>query len=104
MGSGNQKNGKSSISGLNSRVIGICLALLFIFIFEFFLRTWCGVQCIRIGYEITEAMEQRERLREQKENLEIEITRLTSPKILNQIAGEQYGLATPKPEQIVVIP
>ncbi|MDZ7830884.1 MAG: hypothetical protein U5L07_03950 [Desulfobacterales bacterium] len=105
MGTSGRKNGKSAASGgLTSRVIGICLLLLFIFIFEFFFRTWCGVQCIRTGYEITDAMEHQEALLDMKKNLKIELARLTSPQNLGRIAEARFGLETPSPEQVVVMP
>ena len=104
MGTGNKKNGNIVGSGLTSRIIWISLLLLFVFIFEFFFRTWCGVQCIRTGYEITEAMERQEDMLEMKENLKIETARLKSPQALGLIAEKRFDLATPKPEQIVMIP
>jgi len=100
----NKKNGKAPSAGITSRTVGIFLVLLFIFIFEFFLRTWCGVQCIRVGYEITEATERQEDLLDRRKNLEIELARLRSPNTLNRIAEPRFGLVTPKPDQIVVLP
>jgi len=105
LGSRSRKNGKSVVRvGLTSRVVGICLLLLFIFIFEFFFRTWCGVQCIRTGYEITDAMERQEDLLDMKKNLKIELARLTSPQTLGRIAEARFGLLTPAPDQVVVMP
>ena len=63
MGASSRKNGKNAArAGLTSRVVGICLLLLFVFIFEFFFRTWCGVQCIRTGYSSRDARERQEDL------------------------------------------
>jgi len=105
LGSISRKNGRADAGvGLTSRVVGICLLLLFIFIFEFFFRTWCGVQCIRTGYEITDAMERQETLLDMQKNLEIELARLTSPQTLGRIAEARFGLVTPNPEQVVVMP
>lgn len=105
MGSTARKSGKNGAkTSSTSRVIGICLLLLFIFIFEFFLRTWCGVQCIRTGYEITGAMDRQEDLLDMQKNLKIELARLTSPQSLGRIAEARFGLETPKPEQVVVMP
>ena len=105
MGASSRKNGKTAAkAGLTSRVVGICLLLLFVFIFEFFFRTWCGVQCIRTGYEITDAMERQEDLLDMQENLKIELARLTSPETLGRIAETRFGLVTPGPDQVVVMP
>jgi hypothetical protein len=104
LSTGNKKNGNFGGAGLTSRVVGICLLLMFVFIFEFFFRTWCGVQCIRTGYEITQAMERQEDMLEMKKNLKIEMARLTSPQNLGRIAEKRFDLAAPQPEQIVIIP
>ena len=78
--------------------------ILLIFIFEFFLRTWCGVQCIRTGYEITAAEERQEELLEMQKSLKIERARLTAPQTLARVAEERFDLRTPEPEQQVVLP
>lgn len=103
-----QTNGRTKqnagSSGENPRVFRAFLIILLIFIFEFFFRTWCGVQCIRTGYEITAAEERQEELLEMQKSLKIERARLTAPQALARVAEERLDLKTPEPEQQVVLP
>jgi len=102
---GNGKNDrKTTSSGITSGATGYFLLLLIVFICAFFFRTWCGVQCIRTGYEISEAEQRQEELLDMKENLKVEVARLTAPETLSRLAETRFDLITPKPEQIVVIP
>ncbi|MCF8094118.1 MAG: cell division protein FtsL [Desulfobacteraceae bacterium] len=71
---------------------------------EVFFDTWCAVQCRRIGYEIVQAESRRDNLTETRKKLMIEQGRLKSPHVLGKKARDEYGLITPEPEQIVVIP
>jgi cell division protein FtsL len=97
-------NRKAETAGGRPRIVRICLLLLLIFLFEFFLRTWCGVQCIRTGYEITEARHRQEELLEIQKNLKIELARLTAPETLHRVAEQEFGLRTPDADQVVVLP
>ncbi len=97
-------NKKSRKNILTSRVIGVSFIFLSIFIVEFFFKTWCGVQCIRTGYEITNALNRRKSLICMQKNLQIEIAHLKSPQVLGKIAKKRFGLTIPGPEQIVIIP
>lgn len=98
------KNNKKVNPFITTRVISISLGLMLICIAGFFLRTWLGVQCIRTGYEIAEAIAQQQQLLNIQENLKIELVRLQSPQILGKVAEERFGLRIPKPDQIVVVP
>jgi cell division protein FtsL len=73
------------------------------FIMGFFFKTWCGVQCIRSGYEITSALQEQQKLLDMQKNLTIEWGRLKSPQVLGKIANEQFGLTVPAPEQIIIV-
>lgn len=75
-----------------------------IFIGELFLYTWCRVQFVRTGYEITKASHDRQQLLKIQQNLVIELARLKSPERIESIARQHLGLITPAPEQIMVIP
>jgi len=77
--------------------------LMVIFIISFFFRTWCGVQCIRTGYEITNALNEQQKLLDMQKNLTIEWVRLKSPQVLGKIANEQFGLTVPDPDQILIV-
>jgi cell division protein FtsL len=86
------------------RVIGLWIFIMAIFITELLVYTWSRLQCIQIGYEISnEAKKRRERISIQK-NLKIELATLKSPKRISKIARERLKMAPPSPEQIISIP
>ena len=78
--------------------------LMSIFIGELLFYTWCRVQCVRSGYEITIEKNHHRNLLTVQKNLKIERTRLKSPERVIKIAKEQLGLTIPSSEQIMVIP
>lgn len=77
---------------------------LVLFVAEFFLKTWCGVQCIRVGYEIADTLGKQERLVNMQQNLKIELVHLKSPQVLMTVAKEKLELTIPSPEQVIVLP
>ena len=77
--------------------------LLIIFILQLFIYTWCRVQSIKVGYDITTETERYHRLSVARSNLQIELARLKSPARIGKIAAN-LGLSTPNSEQIIIIP
>ncbi len=90
--------------GLTPGMMGMGILVLILFMAEFFFQTWCGVQCIRTGYELTEMETRRRELMAMQKNLKIEWIRLKSPQVLGRIAAEQFGLTIAGPDQIVMVP
>jgi hypothetical protein len=71
---------------------------------ELLVYTWSRVQCVKIGYEITQASHRyREQVALQKA-MEIELALLTSPERVTQQAREVLHLVMPSPQQVVTIP
>ena len=97
-------NKKSNKNILTSRVIAVSFMFLSVFIVEFFLKTWCGVQCIRTGYEITKALNSRQKMISMQKNLQIELAHLKSPEVLGNISKKRFGLTIPSSEQIIILP
>lgn len=89
---------------LTPRVVVIGFVFAVLFVGEFFFKTWCGVQCIRTGYEISDALHKQERLTNIQKNLKIELVHLKSPEVLMKVAKEKLDLSIPGPEQVIVIP
>jgi hypothetical protein len=83
--------------------IWLASVLTVFFVIGFFFKTWCGVQCIRTGYEITNALHEQQKLLDMQKNLTIEWGRLKSPQVLGKTASEQFGLIVPFPEQIFMV-
>lgn len=90
--------------GRKSRVVMVWLVIMGAFIAQLLIYTWCRVQYVRIGYEITNAAKHRAELLALKRNLSIELARLKSPERIEGIAKRQLGLVTPRPEQVFTIP
>lgn len=82
---------------------GIWILIMSLFIGELLFYTWCRVQCIRTGYEITRETEKHEKLIKRQNNLKIEISRLKSPERIARIAKFELGLALPGPGQVIVV-
>lgn len=87
-----------------SKLIGIWIILMSIFISELFLYAWCRVQCVNIGYEITKEERNQRDFFTLQNQLKVELAHLKSPERIAEIAKEQLGLTVPAPEQIKVIP
>lgn len=84
-------------------MVAVGIALMVIFIAELLVYTWCRVQYVRTGYEITDATKENQRLTELQERLKVEEARLRSPERLMRIA-QQRGLVLPDSKQVLVIP
>ncbi len=97
-------NRKSKPNLLTPQVIVVSFVFLSIFIVEFFLKTWCGVQCIQTGYEISSAMNKQQNLMNMQKNGTIELVHLRSPQVLMKIAKEKFELTIPEPGQVIILP
>jgi cell division protein FtsL len=91
-----------SIHEANAMVIFIIFMTIFLGELLFF--TWCRVQTIGTGYEISKETQRRQDLINFQNNLKIELARLKSPERIAKIAKNQLGLVTPTPEQMIIIP
>jgi cell division protein FtsL len=80
------------------------LLLLSIFIAELLIYTWCRVQYVQVGYQITKETARQQQLLALRDKLRIEHARLKSPQRIAKIAREQLGLITPNPDQVVELP
>jgi len=80
------------------------MAILLFLIAELFFYTWCRVQCVRTGYEISKENTEHRRLLMLQKNLKIEIARLKSPERIANIAKTQLGLVMPSARQTILIP
>ncbi len=86
------------------KVTGTWLFLMLIFIAELLSYTWCRVQCVGVGYEISKESDSYRNLIALQNNLKIELAHLKSPKRIEKIAKEQLGLIVPTPKHIILIP
>jgi cell division protein FtsL len=82
----------------------ILVILMTIFIGELLFFTWCRVQTIGTGYEISKETQRHQDLINFQNTLTVELARLKSPERIANIAKNQLGLITPTPEQMIIIP
>lgn len=83
---------------------GICIIFMAVLIAELFLYTWCRVNCIGIGYQISTEIQKQHELVALENNLKIELASLKSPERIAEIAKNQLGLITPTQHQLIIIP
>jgi len=91
-----------SIHEANATVI--LVIFMTIFIGELLFFTWCRVQTIGTGYEISEETQRHQDLINFQNTLKVELARLKSPERIANIAKNQLGLITPTSEQMIIIP
>ncbi|RTZ96577.1 MAG: hypothetical protein DSY90_10055 [Deltaproteobacteria bacterium] len=85
------------------RRVGTWIVLLIICVAELFAYTWCRVQHVRTGYEITKITARTRQLNEERNRLITEMAQLKSLARMTKIAHE-LGLKQPDPAQVRVIP
>lgn len=86
------------------KLTGIFIILMTMFMAELFFYTWCRVQFVGIGYDISRATNYNQSLTALQNNLKIELASLKSPERLAKIANRQLDLILPAPEQVILIP
>lgn len=87
------------------KMMGTWLVIVSLFLSQLLVYTWCRVQCVRIGYEISRETSTYQHLLALQNTFKIEIERLQSPDRIARIADYQLGLITPTPRnrQILVV-
>lgn len=97
-------NKKNHTETLTPRAITAGFIFLTVFLGAFFLETWCGMQCIRTGYNINESMNRQQELINTQKRLKIELVHLNSEDVLMRSAKEKFGLTIPEPDQVILLP
>ncbi|MCJ7616153.1 MAG: cell division protein FtsL [Desulfobacterales bacterium] len=95
---------KAKKNALSTRIVIIWFTVMAVFIAELLIYTWSRVQCVKVGYEISNENNKNRKLINLQNNLKVELARLKSPERFADIARNQLGLKTPTPEQMVIIP
>ena len=86
------------------KITGVWIILMVLFIAELFIYTWCRVNCIGVGYEISKETKKQQELIALQNNLKIELASLKSPERIAKIAKDQLGLIVPSKGQTIIIP
>ena len=88
-----------------SKLLFIWLVLLFVFIAGLLLYTRFRIECVGVGYEISQKTADRKKLFALQSELKIELATLKSPQhIEEQVAKHKLGLKAPTPKQIIDVP
>jgi cell division protein FtsL len=86
------------------KIAGLWIIFMAVFIVELFTYTWCRVNCISVGYEISKETKKQHELIAFQNNLKIELASLKSPERIAKIAKNQLGLKVPTKRQTIIIP
>jgi hypothetical protein len=62
---------------------------------------WLRLSIVRTTYAINQSEKEIQGLRQAREQMELKVTALRSPRHLEGLARGKYGLGTPRAEQIV---
>jgi cell division protein FtsL len=83
---------------------GVWMFLMSLFIMELLFYTWCRVQNVNYGYEITKGTQDQGQLTAYQNNLKIELARLKAPDRIARIAEKQLGMIKPSTDRTIVLP
>ena len=62
---------------------------------------WLRLSIVRTTYAINQAESQDRALRQEREELELKVTGLRSPRRLEGLAKSKFGLGTPRSDQVI---
>lgn len=95
---------KTEPSGVyDPKIIGAWMLVLALFVGQLFFYTWCRVQSIRVGYEISRQNAAYQQQLTVQNTLKIELERLRTPERIIGISRRDLGLAPPVSHQIQLI-
>jgi len=80
------------------------MVLLLVFVAELLGYTWCRVQYVNVGYELSRGTEKHAALMTLQNSLKVELARLKSPARIEKIARDKLGLVRPTPDQVITLP
>ena len=86
------------------KLVGMWFIFMTIFILELLFYTWSRVQCVRFGYELSDATDKQKQMILLQNNLKTEVAHLKSPARIAKIAKDRIDLIMPRPNQMIVIP
>lgn len=84
---------------IRPRLVAAWVLILALFVGQLLIYTWCRVQCIRAGYEISAENNRYQRQLTVQNTLRIELERLRTPERIAAIARRDIGLAIPASHQ-----
>jgi hypothetical protein len=97
-------NRKRKDTVLTFKLAAVAMVIMAVIIGELLVYTWARVQCVKVGYDITQATRVHEERVSQRKAMEVELALLTSPTRIVRQARDDLGLIRPLPEQVITIP
>ena len=95
---------KKKRTAIKNHPAGAWIVMLIFFMAEMLFYTWCRVQYVNAGYELSRASKYNQQLLSLQNNLKVELARLKSPQRIEKIAKQRLGLVHPSREQVIVLP
>lgn len=89
--------------GERRRLLVIALGAMLVVVIALVL-VWVRLQVVDTGYQLSAARHLAHRLEQEQLELELELTTLTSPRRLEQLARARLGMRPPTPGQVVSLP
>lgn len=89
---------------ITRRQVVLILLMLFAFMGSGIGYVWSNFETTQIGYDLSQLKQEEMRLKEINRKLRLELATLKSPKRLEPLATQRFGLMQPKAEQIIVLP
>lgn len=87
-----------------SNLLGLWIVIICLMVGMLSAMVWVRFEHVRVGYEVTAALNQQKALISRQNYLKVEVARLKSADRIAQIATGQLGLSKPTLEQTVAIP
>ena len=87
-----------------SNLLGLWLLIICLMVGMLSGMVWVRFEHVRVGYDVTAALNQQKALISRQNYLKVEVARLKSADRIAQIATGQLGLSKPTLEQTVAMP
>ena len=66
-------------------------------------NVWANHQVISLGYEISQASQEEEKLLKENKRLRLELAALKSPRRIEKMALQELGFVNPQKEQLIIV-
>ncbi|EFK96149.1 cell division protein FtsL [sediment metagenome] len=97
-----QHIGEKSVAARNRKIKVYCFIIVSVLVLSL-VYVWTRVCVVQQGYEVSRLNKESDKLAGEKSRLESEIAALKSPKRLEVIAKEHFGMREPHGDEIVLV-
>jgi len=89
--------------GVNRDLIFAALIVALLFIGCSLFNVWAHHQVISLGYKISQATQEEQKLLKENNKLRLELAALKSPKRIENMALKELGFINPQKEQLIIV-